>query len=134
MSYENTITALADPTRVRQVVRNLATNAIRHGGHQRRVTVRQVSDQAVVEVRDDGDPIPPALQTTMFDPYERTRYITSTRPESVGLGLTVARSLVASMGGELHYEHASDPLTNEQKAPPRFGTCLSRWQPAYPVA
>ncbi len=97
--------AYADPTRIRQVIRNLATNAVRYGGPNRRVVARTDGDQAIVEVRDDGPPIPTSRRDVMFEPYERVANLAKTRPESVGLGLTVARSLALNMNGDISYDH-----------------------------
>jgi signal transduction histidine kinase len=95
----------ADPGRVRQVLRNLTTNAIRYGGPHRRIAAFHRDDFTIVEVRDDGQPIPANHREIMFEPYERTRDQRSSQPESVGLGLTVARSLAEAMGGSVSYEH-----------------------------
>ena len=95
--------AWADPVRVRQIVKNLLTNAVRYGGTERRVNVRHDGRVAVVEVSDDGPPLAPEFVARMFEPYERVGG--SSTPESVGLGLTVARTLARLMGGDVTYEH-----------------------------
>ena len=41
----------------------------------------------------------------MFEPYARTRQAVRNQPESVGLGLTVAKSLAVIMNGDLIYEY-----------------------------
>ncbi len=105
---EDDLTAYADPSRVRQVIRNLATNAIRYGGNNRRVLAFRSGNCAVVEVRDDGPPIPSRQRSTMFQPYARTRQAVRSQPESVGLGLTVAKSLAVIMDGDLTYEYEQE--------------------------
>ncbi len=102
---EDDLIAFADPSRVRQVIRNLATNAVRYGGENRRVLAFRSDDCAVVEVRDDGLPIPRNQRDSIFQPYARVRKAASGQPESVGLGLTVAKSLASTMSGDLEYEH-----------------------------
>lgn len=104
---EVTQDAWADPLRVRQIIRNLVTNALRYGGTHRRVTVRSVGDGVVVAVADDGPEIPAEEQQTMWQPYERARQA-STQPSSVGLGLTVSRRLARRMGGDLEYRRDDD--------------------------
>lgn len=95
--------AWADPVRVRQIVKNLVTNAIRYGGPNRSVTVRRNPQSVVVEVGDDGPPLAPDFVEKMFEPYER---VGGRSPaESVGLGLTVARTLARLMGGDVTYHH-----------------------------
>ncbi len=95
---------LADPTRVRQIVRNLLTNAARYGGPSIRVLVSDAGDHTTLEVRDDGSALPEQLRGTIFEPYFRARQRTGV-PGSVGLGLTVSRQLARHMGGDLTYDH-----------------------------
>lgn len=93
-----------DPGRVRQIIRNLLTNAIRYGGP--RITIEIDCDEhtCILRVRDDGDSIPPDEQDRMFEAYTT---LADGRPVtgSIGLGLTVSRQLAHLMGGQLHYEH-----------------------------
>ena len=92
----------ADPTRLRQVIRNLLTNAFRYGGNRVRVEAHQGDQVAHIEVRDSGGPIPEIRVLTMFEPFDHSDDRGRT-PNSVGLGLAVARSLARMMGGDLVY-------------------------------
>jgi two-component system cell cycle sensor histidine kinase PleC len=106
---------LADRRRLRQVLLNLVTNAIRHGHVGGRVEVRvcpDVDEQRLqVLVEDDGPGIPPDLLDRVFTPFARrgdTPARTSVAPadegapeESIGLGLGLAHGLVVAMGGDL---------------------------------
>jgi PAS domain S-box-containing protein len=92
----------ADPIRVRQIVRNLLTNAIRYGGPNIRVEMSSTAGAHVVEVIDDGRGIPSEDRDRVFVAYERAHH-TRGQPESVGLGLTVSRTLAEAMGGSLTY-------------------------------
>lgn len=94
----------ADPTRLRQIVRNLVTNAFRYGGTRIRLEVVDASEMVAIEVRDSGGPIPPSRVATMFEPFDHADDGGRT-PNSVGLGLAVARSLARMMGGELLYAY-----------------------------
>jgi signal transduction histidine kinase len=102
IGWDGDATVWADPTRLRQIVRNLITNAIRYGGNQIRVVVSENGPRGVIDVRDSGGPIPPSRVETMFDPFDHTDGGGRT-PNSVGLGLAVARSLARVMGGDLSY-------------------------------
>ena len=92
-----------DPGRVRQILRNLISNAIRYGGE--RIRVVAVSDENPrIQVRDDGAGIPVEERELVFDPYQRA----NDAPElsaSMGLGLTISRSLARLMGGDLTYAY-----------------------------
>jgi signal transduction histidine kinase len=94
--------AWADTLRTRQIVRNLLTNASRYGGHQVKITVSSLGDTAVMVVSDDGPGINVVDSERIFDPYYRAQSVEA-RPDSVGLGLAVARQLARIMGGDLVY-------------------------------
>jgi PAS domain S-box-containing protein len=93
----------ADPIRVRQILRNLVTNALRYGGPNIEVVMSSTAGSRVVEVIDDGDGIAPSDQERIFVAYERAHSVEG-KPGSVGLGLTVSRTLAELMGGSLTYE------------------------------
>ncbi len=95
---------MADPRRVRQILRNLLTNAMRYGGPHRRVTIGALRDRAWLEVRDNGLGVPDEDVDHIFDPYVTGR---AGAQGSVGLGLAVARQLAELMGGSLHYERSA---------------------------
>jgi signal transduction histidine kinase len=95
---------VADPQRVRQIIRNLITNAQRYGGPAIRVVVGAEGTRGFLEVRDSGEPLSPLGRSEIFEPYTRAEQ----RPgvtASVGLGLTVSRRLARHMGGDLVYAH-----------------------------
>lgn len=104
LTVEGAGRAHADPARVRQILRNLLGNALRHGGAQVRVVVSNGGVTAAVEVRDTGTPIPADQVSRMFEPFQHGAG-DGGKPQSVGLGLTVARSLATTMGGDLGYHH-----------------------------
>ncbi|MFP4554127.1 MAG: PAS domain S-box protein [Actinomycetota bacterium] len=94
---------IADPQRVRQILRNLLTNAIRYGGpHIEAEISGPVDGFASVTVSDDGEGIPPDARDTIFEPYDRGDNATAIS-ESFGLGLSISRALARLMGGDLEY-------------------------------
>lgn len=98
------IHALGDKTRLRQVLRNLVNNAVRHGAAPFEVDVHLEGDRVVIIVADSGAGIDPAHVEAVFRPFGRQPRMDS--PDSVGIGLSVARALVERMGGLLGYERA----------------------------
>lgn len=96
--------ALADPGRVRQILRNLITNALRYGGDNIEIVISTDDGSALLEVCDDGPSLPEDEWESIFDPYYRYHGEPS-QPGSVGLGLTVARGLAELMEGTLTYRH-----------------------------
>ena len=96
----------ADPLRLRQIVRNLLTNATRYGGSEIWIEVSEIEDTVVVSVIDDGEGVPVRLEARIFEAYERGHEAEETKPGSVGLGLAVSRRLADLMGGTLEYRRA----------------------------
>ncbi len=95
--------AIADPIRVRQILRNLVENARRYGGSEIEVELRPGDIKVSVEVRDNGPGIPAEVGDRVFSPYERFGGTVGVT-ESLGLGLAVSTQLAALMGGELRHE------------------------------
>jgi signal transduction histidine kinase len=94
--------AVAEAVRVRQILRNLLTNAVRYGGPSARADCWTGDGVVVVAVSDDGPVIDTAARELIFEPYQRAHQ-EPTQPASVGLGLTVSRNLARLMGGDLRY-------------------------------
>lgn len=92
----------ADSLRLRQVIRNLLWNAFQHGGENVEVRIYDDGNNVQIEVADNGPGIPSELRSRIFDPYEH-QSANHGHPASIGLGLTVARSLVRLMDGQLSY-------------------------------
>jgi signal transduction histidine kinase len=97
-------TAMGDPARVRQVIRNLISNACRYGGEPIEVRLRAEEGRAVVEVIDHGTGLPPSEWNRIFEPYYRAHHV-STQPAALGIGLSVSRHLSRLMGGDLTYRY-----------------------------
>ncbi|MGH8872268.1 MAG: ATP-binding protein [Acidimicrobiia bacterium] len=98
------IRAVGDPARVRQIVRNLLTNAERYGGSAVTISIKAARDRVLVAVADDGPGLPRQDWERIFEPYHRGRH-TPGRPGSVGIGLAISRQLAELMGGTLIYRH-----------------------------
>ncbi len=92
-------TAFADAARVRQIIRNLVTNAQRYGGP----SINIITSPGRVIVRDNGPGIPPEDWDLVFAPYGRSE-AHDHGSRSVGLGLSVSRKLARLMGGDLTYD------------------------------
>ena len=100
MSTEEEVEMWVDPVRTRQVLRNLLTNADRYGGSTVLVHVTKGDGDVAIEVRDDGEGIPDSMRDHVFEPYARA-HDSQSQPASIGLGLSVARSLSQLMNGDL---------------------------------
>jgi len=93
----------ADAQRLRQVLLNVASNAVKYNrpGGLVRWTLRQDSpERLTLRVEDEGPGLSDEQQARLFQPFERLGRETSTI-EGTGLGLIIARSLMQAIGGDL---------------------------------
>lgn len=107
----------ADPARVRQIIRNLLTNAIRYGGSRVTVVIGTRGKTGFLQVRDDGAGIDHEHIERIFQPYERVSKPEVARPGSVGLGLYVSRQLANLMGGDLTCRREGEETVFELSLP-----------------
>jgi signal transduction histidine kinase/CheY-like chemotaxis protein/HAMP domain-containing protein len=103
---------LGDPTRLRQVLLNLLTNAVKFtdkGEVAAGISViSSDSDSVELEfsVRDTGIGIPPEQAGSIFVPFSQLDASTTRRFGGTGLGLAISRTLVELMGGTIGFEPA----------------------------
>jgi len=93
-----------DQARMAQVVSNLVANAITHGAPDEpvRVSLHGEGDEVRLEVRNGGLPIPPELLPVLFEPFRRGSATgDSSHARGLGLGLYIAKQIVAAHGGEI---------------------------------
>ncbi|OWQ48986.1 hypothetical protein CDL60_03645 [Roseateles noduli] len=103
---------LADPTRLRQILLNLLSNALKfcdrgHVGCQMRCGVGALGeDLLMVEVSDTGPGIDAQTQARLFQRFSQGDASTSRRHGGAGLGLEISRRLARAMGGDIHVQSA----------------------------
>jgi signal transduction histidine kinase len=95
---------LGDPARIRQVLRNLVSNACRYGGSQIEVRFDKTDGVVHLSVADDGEELPLDEWERIFEPYHRV-HESQGQPAALGIGLNVSRHLARLMGGNLVYRH-----------------------------
>src|SRR5712692_5442835 len=98
------MTVSADRGRLRQALNNLVGNAIKYAPTGTPITVRaeRQNGRFRIAVSDHGPGIPPEERGHMFEKFFRGSGVGAT--PGAGLGLSIARSLVALHGGTLDYE------------------------------
>lgn len=102
----DTVLAVGDPARIRQVLRNLLTNAERYGGSKVAVIVRVEGTTVLIEVTDDGPGLTPSQAARIFEPFQRAHERPG-QPGSIGIGLAISRELAHLMGASLEYRFES---------------------------
>jgi signal transduction histidine kinase len=93
----------ADPDRVRQVLVNLITNAIRYGRTEILVTAARGGQFVDFAVHDDGEGVPAKFQSDMWGRFERGLHKDNMSVPGSGIGLSVAKDLVTAHGGTITY-------------------------------
>ena len=95
-------TAVADPTYVEQVVRNLLSNAAKYGGSGTtvRVKVRADESEITVTIGDDGPGFPVDEAERLFELFFRSAR-TASAAAGAGIGLFVCARLIKAMGGRI---------------------------------
>lgn len=96
----------ADRQRLKQVLLNLASNAVKYNHEGGNVTFSSQSrDEGTLEIRvaDAGPGIAPEHLDRLFEPFDRLG-AEQMEVEGTGIGLSLSKSLVELMGGEIHVE------------------------------
>jgi hypothetical protein len=102
--HTTTARCVGDPARVRQIVRNLVSNALKYGGPAISVETVADPDFGRLMVRDDGPGIPEEQTEAIFEAYHRGEAPSGLAP-SLGLGLHISRFLAQRMGGDVTYRY-----------------------------
>ena len=98
------LSARANPEQLQRVLFNLIQNAIRHTPADGSVVVRaeRAPGHAIeIEVADSGEGIDPALRERIFEPFIQGPSRVAGEDGSAGLGLAIARAIVAAHGGRI---------------------------------
>ena len=91
-----------DPLRVRQIVGNYLSNAVKFTSRgEVTVVAHRHGERVRIEVHDSGDGIAPEVQARLFRPFTQADESTTRRFGGTGLGLSICRELAHLMGGEV---------------------------------
>ncbi len=93
----------ADRDRLKQVLLNLIDNALKYSDLSKPVTLKldQLGQQAIIQVCDKGCGIPLLHQTRIFERFYRVDEARARADGGCGLGLSIVKTLVESMGGSV---------------------------------
>ena len=115
---QNLPTVKADANRIKQVLVNLISNAIKFNATGTEVLIRAKvgDDELVIEVEDHGEGISSEQQDRIFKPYHRTEQDRQLF-HGLGLGLAIAKQIIEAHNGRIW-------VTSEQKKGSTFGFSL----------
>src|SRR5258708_28025537 len=89
-----------DEKRLRQILINLLSNAIRYTGHGKiQFRIAYSNQVAQFDIEDTGIGIPSEELERIFQPFERLENPCHPTQQGIGLGLTITRLLTEAMGG-----------------------------------
>jgi two-component system sensor histidine kinase VicK len=95
-------TILADPSRIRQVLHNIVSNAIKYTPDPGVITVKLFKhDEVVLQVQDTGLGIPKQDIHRIFERFYRVDKARSRKMGGTGLGLSIAKEIVELHGGRI---------------------------------
>jgi two-component system, OmpR family, phosphate regulon sensor histidine kinase PhoR len=103
---DNAVFVRADREKLAQIVMSLVDNAVKFSPDEGRISVsaRRRSDTAEIRVTDEGIGIARADQPRIFTKFYRAEEAVRHSPHGAGLGLFLARGLLAAMGGRIWVE------------------------------
>jgi two-component system OmpR family sensor kinase len=106
LDAENPVWVKGDRDHLARVIANLLTNVRMHTADSvlAQVVVKTEDERAIIEVRDTGPGIPPALQSQLFDRFYRGDKSRSRASGGSGLGLSIVASIVEVHNGILSVE------------------------------
>lgn len=119
LEVEGDVSGAWDPDRLAEALSNIAGNAVEHAARGTPVVVRAYPEGAevVIEVINQGDPIPAGLLPFIFEPFRRGRQREKSPAGNLGLGLYIAKQIVLSSGGTLDARSAGGTTTFVMRLP-----------------
>ena len=116
------VIALADTSKVEQILINLLSNAVKFTptGGRIELSCQRVGDRVALQVLDTGIGIPPGDVESIFEPFVQVGRSLTSPHEGTGLGLAISRDLAKAMHGELLVESTLGE-----------GSRFTLWLPAY---
>lgn len=97
--------AMVDPEKIREVIVNLVSNAVKYTMARGRVTLSLEPQGRMmrISVRDTGIGIPASEQGKVFEKFFRAGNVRRVQTEGSGLGLYIVKALVESSGGKISF-------------------------------
>lgn len=100
------ITVVLDGDRIQQAVANMVANAVKYGGGRVLVTARQLGEDLVIEVHDDGPGVPIKFELVIWNRFERGPRKLDSRIPGSGIGLAIVAKVAKAHGGHAGYRRS----------------------------
>lgn len=99
----NSVMIDVDPNRMRQVLANLISNAIKYTpeGGEVDISIKYTEEEMVINIKDNGLGIPPEDISRLFQKFHRVQEKAHLEQEGTGLGLSIAQTIVERHGGKI---------------------------------
>jgi len=109
----NPVVIFADKKDIRGLVSNLLVNAVKYNrqGGSVDISLASLNSQAVLKVRNDGDPISPEHQRRVFERFYRVDSGRSKAVGGTGLGLSIVKHVADTLGGSVSLESSAEKGT-----------------------
>jgi len=121
------LTGVWDRDRIYQLLANLVENAVRHGEPRSSIALRidGGETEVVIEVANQGEPIPPAMLPFIFEAFRKGRMDRPFRTQGLGLGLFIAQQIARSHGGSIAAASSKGEATTFRVRLPRGGAAVA---------
>ena len=96
------------PQAMRRAITNLIDNALRYGGGRAKIALEQSLTFMRIKITDSGPGIPDSEREEVFKPFTRLEPSRNLATGGVGLGLSIARAIAQSHGGDITLENRRD--------------------------
>ncbi len=95
-----------DPLRLKQVLSNLISNAIKFSPQDSAITITLHREGEIIHmsIQDEGIGISEEAQQRIFNPFEQAEISTTRNYGGTGLGLSISKKLIELLGGEIQVE------------------------------
>ncbi len=106
--FEEGVRACVDPVKIRQVIDNLLTNAIKYSpiGGKVHLYLENTGQELKLRIEDSGTGIVESEQASLFIPFKVLSSKATAGEKSTGLGLAIAKNVVEAHQGKIIYANA----------------------------
>ena len=110
-SEKDLLEVLADPFKIRQVIENLISNALRYRGPGQgkiEISLKNLGKEVLFSCQDNGIGIPPEDFPKVFSKFYRSEAALEADPSGTGLGLYINKAIIGLSGGKIRFEKNKD--------------------------